>query len=212
LFLQVFIVSNSTAANTEPPSLRFAVYDSLPFGYLDDKGRPQGTVVDIAHLIATEANIPIKIDLVPVSRALRELTTGNADLTILLDRANSVDSIEQIGLIESTRTVLIRLKNEQTFDASDLSNKNISIGFVRGAYYGKEFSAFLKDKTVQQIQVVNAQTGIELLLRKRIDYLSSLEISLAHALITQVKSEQIEPVKFFKTYNSALYISSHTKK
>lgn len=212
IVLLILIVSpRFTFANTEELALRFAVHDTLPFGYRDTNGVPRGTIVDIAKLISTETGIPINIDLVPVSRVVREMKTGNADLTILLDRANSVDSIEQVGLVENTRTVLTRLRNDKAFDDSHLNEKKFSLGFVRGAFYGKEFDTFLENKKVLPIQLVNAQVGVDMLLRGRIDYLASLEISLAHALLSQVKNERIEPVKFFKAYNSALYISSRTK-
>jgi ABC-type amino acid transport substrate-binding protein len=194
----------SSAKTTLPNKVSFVVMNATPYGFYDDDKQPAGIVVDIAKLISARAGLEFDIYLVPTLRIYKELDNGTTDLS-MLPTGDAIDNIaDRVAVISRMSSVVSTLKsnNMPVHSLNDLAGKRV--GYVGGINYHESFKVH---KSLIKVPMLTTQTGIEMLLRERIDYLISSERTLAYQLTSKRISDSVKFAYELSSTETYLYVS-----
>lgn len=80
-FAILLIMIEYSVAKT--PDLTVAIMDTYPWGYFDENQNPAGIYYDFAKQIIEESDLGAEYIVVPYPRAILNLETGEADITLM---------------------------------------------------------------------------------------------------------------------------------
>lgn len=172
LALPVAIISalhdaNGQSAQPAQPPLEFSILHLVPYGFVDDQGKETGYFHDMATELLTRADIPFRISLKPLPRLFRDTRQGITHCLFIADTdaTNKVATmIEPIG--RAIRGGFVSLPGRTLSSYNDLSA--LRIGVPAGVAF---FPRFDNDNSLRKIRVPNYSSGVEMLVRNRIDTL-----------------------------------------
>lgn len=197
LFMQGYVL-----ATTNP--INFAIGISAPYAYKGEDNRNMGTLVDIGELLSLESGVRFDIYLVPTVRILTELKSGSADFAIM-PSSNALDEVaERVAKISDARIVMIVNKNSAVAELPITNITNQRVGHIRGVFYEQLFTEF---NLSNRVPLLTVESGIEMLLKGRLDYLVSLERTLAYHLKNKDIDENVEVVSTLREIATYLYVS-----
>jgi len=161
----------------------------FPFSVKNDNGDPSGTDIKFIRQILSSMGCRFEFVFMPWKRALHGIENGELDV---LPSASITPEREEFARFShpyrnEVSGMVIRKGDIGRFPlqtVDDIFLYNMKLGYVRGAYRGALFAAFLEmpgaDK--QLIEVSKAEHGLNLLLNGRIDgVVGSPAITLAYA-------------------------------
>jgi polar amino acid transport system substrate-binding protein len=115
-----------------------------PYAYLK-RGAPAGIDIEIAHAMFDPMDVPLKIDIAPFARCLRQLQTGQADVVFDFSQTPAREAIAYFPKTAVWRISYVFFTNEATkarydiHSLEDAKKSGLAIGVVRDASYHDEF-------------------------------------------------------------------------
>jgi polar amino acid transport system substrate-binding protein len=165
-----------SAASFSQEIIRVSNLDIAPAGFIED-GVPQGIFHDIAKQVIIEAGFIPEIQLLPYPRVLENLTTGKADMSILISNEvieKACDALVPISIVQS---IVVGLKGSEYKDLTSLHGK--TVGILRKAKYDERFE---KNNHIKKYQFNSYEQGIQMLFSNRFDAMAGTKISLYYTL------------------------------
>ncbi|MBF0620505.1 MAG: transporter substrate-binding domain-containing protein [Magnetococcales bacterium] len=135
LFVFLLLPGGFVTAENRPT---LALLDFFPFGRAGDSGKPIGLMVDMIREIEKASGIPIDIKLMPIPRALRSVTLGEADLMISYKDDQMLPGVTFLGNMGCLQALLIPHGNSHISSLDDLTDKRI--GFISKGYFHIKFA------------------------------------------------------------------------
>lgn len=178
-----------------------------PYAYYDEEGQLTGTQVELVNKINQTSKIKLDVFPVPASRLMRTISSGKADLAILIesDAANALG--EKIALITQPSFMIVSLKGAKVV-SSFAELKGQSVGYISSAFYGEEFD---KNTDIYKVPLLDNVKALNMLLLKRIDYLATSERGLVYLLNEKKVFGKVVPQFVFHQTNAYLYLSKRSK-
>jgi len=161
LILSVSIGSIPVLGEKKPS---VAIIDFFPFGYTDKLGNPTGLFWDMAEEISQEMGVEFDIQLLPVPRALRDVSSGQIDMLISYKDPLMVPNVEFLGKVGCLTSMLIPSIKHNPENLSDLAK--LKVGYITGGYFDKRFSQKLD---IVQTEVPSNEAMLTMLIRQRLD-------------------------------------------
>ncbi|MCF2857121.1 transporter substrate-binding domain-containing protein [Pseudoalteromonas sp. SMS1] len=129
------ILSRSVAAQT----IRFVAEDLPPYHFINEAGKPDGGLVEIARALQKVSGLDAKIEILPMARAHHELQTmNNVVMLAWLKTPSREQGYKFLGTMCKISASLIGLK-ENKLNLTDLEHaKQYRISTIRG-YYSEEY-------------------------------------------------------------------------
>ncbi|KZN40905.1 substrate-binding periplasmic protein [Pseudoalteromonas luteoviolacea] len=129
------IVSMSSNAQL----IRFIAEDLPPYHFINDAGKADGGLVEIARALQQESGLEAKIEILPMARAHHELQTkNNVVMLAWLKTPSREQGYKFLGSMCQISASLIGLK-ENKLNLTDLEHaKQYRISTIRG-YYSEEY-------------------------------------------------------------------------
>jgi polar amino acid transport system substrate-binding protein len=184
-YLALFVclaVAPVSVASDEP--VTFAIPDAWPWAY-EDKGVPQGSLVDVVNRLSELSNVPVSFRLRPVKRALVELDAGAVNFSLLFQspfldaRAINVAQVVQVS-------IMLAAPANTDYPLTLEALEGQRIGFIRGTYLGE---AFRNDTGVNKVPVALITQAVEML---SIGRLSAI-LASDHAILRALEAMDLSP-------------------
>lgn len=182
----LFIVLVIPKSYAKSEKIIACIDDYPPYQILDNV--PHGIHITSLHRLANALNKQLEFIEAPnFGRCVKMLELGQADVIAGLNKNRKRDAFAFYApyKIEDGH-VFISARNNVINHYSDLANK--IIGVPRGTTY---FEQFEYDKSLNKTPISNVSTGIQLLLKKRIDVIITSKF-VADSLLTEIKTENLE--------------------
>ncbi|MGL5035626.1 MAG: amino acid ABC transporter substrate-binding protein [Microcystaceae cyanobacterium] len=165
--------------------------DAIPFGYLDEKGKPDGYAVDLINLVQKQLEqklnkkIKLNLKLVTIADRFKVVTNGSADIacgvaTITTERLEKFDF--SIPYFMSGAQFLIKKSDEKKFNVNGTLN-NRSIAYIQETTTGDIIPQIYP--AAKWISVANRQEGINKLKEGQVNAVVSDGILLVGELVMQ---------------------------
>ena len=186
-------------------TLHIAVDHAPPYSYTDQQGESQGLVLDIVTKLLESSNHDFKIKPVPCpfSRCVRMLSQGQVDIMGGLiktkHREKTMAFVNPPYMVLSSSFVFYANKNSdiEVDNFAQLHGKRIAV--MRGGAYFKEFD---DDKTLNKVLVNSEHIAFDLLLKRRVDLVLSVEDTAEVAMKTlQQPFQKLKKVDYRYTNN-----------
>ena len=157
-------------AATQP---RFAVPDTYPWGYSGDHNQPLGLLSNYFDYLSGKTGIPYKGVLLPYSRIVHSLQSGEIDFGVLMDD-QTYNNVVKVGKVVNLDILLVtRVDSRPVSSIDDLTGKDV--GFLRG---WKMATAFFAKHHVHGVQVNTINQGLSMLLSGRIEAMTGTPYSI----------------------------------
>lgn len=173
IIIYLLIIINLPIISQAYNTLELAITDYPPYEFMDNS-HPQGISVEIVKEVFRRMEQPIKIKVLPWSRSLQFLKTGEIDIVIEViktkDRMEFMDFSTEILMIETTSLFVLESSNI-TFEGDLSKLKNYTFGIRKDFSYGKIFDNALKNNVITNyvIQIYDNNRLLDLLATKKID-------------------------------------------
>ena len=151
--LAIFLLS---IISIHPEELRLVTLQYPPYEFESNKV-VEGVAVEIVKEVFRRMNQPIKIELLPWSRAINEVETGGADGIFTLyktsERELFLDYSNEI-LMPQTVSLFVLRDSDISFDGDLQKLSKYKFGVVRGVSYGKKFDLAVKTGIINNLEDV----------------------------------------------------------
>lgn len=170
--------SQAIAQNSDNNTIVIANHIIPPYFYLDN-GKPRGSNVDIAQLLATRMNKTVEFIQCPFVRCLALTKQGKADMMISIrktaERENYLSYLSE-PYQPNIMPVKLYLAKDSTLSINHYDDlKDLTIGVLRG---GRYFTRFDQDGTLRKFETTSHTQLIDMLLTKRIDVFLANELAV----------------------------------
>ncbi|MGF1743279.1 transporter substrate-binding domain-containing protein [Vibrio profundum] len=157
--------------------LKITTVDIVPGGFVGKNGRPAGMFYDVANKIAETAKVPYLNVLKPYARVVKDLESGEADITLLVSNPNLEGKVIKVAPIFTDKNVLVGKPSLNIRSFEDLHGKKVAI--IRGVIYSTKFEL---DKNINKVEVNNYRQSVGLFLKGRVDAIIGPTLPLGHEL------------------------------
>lgn len=170
----VFVLSLSSSLLFAKCHLNVRTANHPPQYYINEDGQWSGLAVEIAKALLAEANCTVSFKETPWARALHLMEHGGLDIITNISKTPEREVFMYfVGPIRDETMVMLVPKDfqypiDQLYDLKQLDK---GIGIIRGAFYGEEFAAKLKnDAEFNRVfeQTSSTKTNVEKLKHGRI--------------------------------------------
>lgn len=150
-----------------------------PYGWMDERGQPQGLYPDIAAALAKASGLTIRVEVVPFARAASLVANGAADATLMFSNAFTAGKVnESLTVFYATQVVQLR-------PGLSLSGRSglgpLRLGRINGGC--KELSE--DTRVAWRFEDLHTQeSGVRLLAAGRLDGFCTTTEALADALVS----------------------------
>lgn len=165
------------AVDAQARVIRIVTIAVAPFGMESTGGKKSGSVFEIGNLIAEEAGLQYENTILPYSRALAMIESGDADLLIALPSDRLNQKAKQIVRVTTLENIVIGRRGTQYRVLEDLHGK--VVGTIREAKYDARFSA---DTEIKKYNTNNYEQGINMLFAERLDAVIGVKEGIYFAL------------------------------
>ena len=144
--------------------LSAAVIDIPPWGRRGSNGAVAGVYAEIFRRLAQLSGCSIELRLTPIKRAVAELSSGQSDATMMLERADLNRNGIALGTVTTLEIEVWQARGSPARTLEHLAGKTVAT--LRGPAYHEEFDA---DKRIIKYQVANARQQLEMVRTGRVD-------------------------------------------
>ena len=169
---------SASRSDAEHRTLKIAVFQSRPYGFIGEKGGLQGLSVDQTKAIMKEANLPYEMTLANYSRIINGLRSGKVDVTILLWSDAALEVAECIETIMALKNIVVGKKGTNWSSVTDLHAMQRPVGTSRGARYGELFD---DDTEIPKYPIDSYEQGLQMLFAGRLDAIVGVEHTIYKA-------------------------------
>ncbi|WMN60982.1 transporter substrate-binding domain-containing protein [Pseudoalteromonas xiamenensis] len=129
----LLVVGLSMCASVQAQTLRFVAEDLPPYHYHNSNGKIDGMLVDVVKAVVNAANLQAEIELMPMARAVHELShNANTLMFSLLKTHDREDDFKFLGATFHATAYLFGLK-AKTFALNNLEDaQNYRVSTIRG--------------------------------------------------------------------------------
>lgn len=175
--VKIFIIASllivcATSAMAE--TLNVMTIGLSPYGYVE-KGKPTGLVYIIGNMLAEEAGYEANNIIAPLSRAVNDLGSGKADVTIMLSTPEVEKVATSIGTVMSVESVVLGRAGTPMRNFREIKGKTLA--GVRGAKYDERIC---KCNGIIAYPVENYEQGLKMVVAKRVDGIVGPKLGLFH--------------------------------
>ncbi|QFS87689.1 MULTISPECIES: substrate-binding periplasmic protein [unclassified Marinobacter] len=196
------VASGESVPATSPAI--FAIPDVWPWGFQDDKGELQGSLITLMDRLSELSGVPVSAQLLPLRRVILDLLRGRAEFAFLFqspdldENAFPVDTILQLNLM-----LMAMRDTDFPLTLDGLAGKRV--GYVRGTYLGESFKA---DEAVMKVPVYNIRQAIEMLMLGRISAVLASDHNIAMTIDAYgFPAEEFRLQEHVKGQKARLYMS-----
>ncbi|WP_247687357.1 substrate-binding periplasmic protein [Pseudoalteromonas luteoviolacea] len=139
LFVFIMVFCGLIVTSAQAKVIRFVAEDLPPYHYLNEQGKPDGVLVDIAKELQLHSGLDAKIEILPMARAHHELQT-KFDVVMLawLKTPRREKHFQFLGSMCQSSASLIGLKSN-VVQLSQLDDaKRLRTSTIRG-YYSEQY-------------------------------------------------------------------------
>ena len=172
-------VGTALIASAKAQTLKIDTVAVAPFGFYDQKGKPQGMMYEIGNRIAEVADIPYKNTIVPYARSGQDIGTGAADFCLRFSSPEMEKYALQLIPILSVPIISISARGTNYSTMADLSGK--SVGIIRSSTFDAKFNS---DPTIRRYEVNDYVQMIKMLEAGRLDAAAGSTIGLYYSAKT----------------------------
>ncbi len=164
-------------------TLQFVAEDLPPYHFYDEKGQPQGALVEVVKALAQEANVEYDIALYPFARAYKRLQTKpNVLMFSLLRSPGRENEFLWLGKTFHNTAYLVSLRNRELQLTNLEQAKQYSVGTIRG-YYSETYLCDDGFREGSNLSLsVNYQNLWQMLFNHRIDFVLTNTLSMTTEL------------------------------
>lgn len=127
LFALSFVESDAREYSVQHPLIVVGKFDSYPYEYIDENGKPQGFNVELISALLDKMDIPYEVRLMSWSQALYDIKTGKADIACAQYNKNRAERYN-FGKSKITyiyKSIAYRKGSKPLRVLSDLKNEKI---------------------------------------------------------------------------------------
>lgn len=160
------IVSIALAEDTvtrQPEPIIVRTIGFPPYG-IDGSPAPSGIYYDAANILLAKAGYPSQNYITPYIRIMKELKSGQADMTIMFKYEELKDHVIYIAPLPALKTVVIGIEGEKFESISALKGKTLA--YLRGAKFNKQID---DDPEILKHTTLNFVQAVKMLKRGRVD-------------------------------------------
>ena len=165
--------------------IRVSNLDIAPAGFIEN-GVRKGIFHDIAKQVIIEAGFIPEIQLLPYPRVLENLTTGKADMSILISNEVVEKNCDSLAEISTVQSIVVGLKGTNYPELTSLHGR--TVGILRQAKYDERFE---KNSHIRKYEFNSYEQGLKMLFSKRFDAMAGTKISLYYTLAKQGYSAKL---------------------
>ena len=205
LIVSSFLVVPGSTARADP--LVLASPDARPTTFLAD-GKPTGILVDVVTEAFRRTGRSVDIKIMPWARCLSEARSGAVDGVFPIYRVPEREQFLTYPnevLLPQLVVFFSRRDTKNSFSGELSEVRDVNIGIVRGASYGKKFDAAVKNGTLQNIDLAdNIEQNLMKLMRGRVTLIANyrygvLETARHLGLLAEIK-EISPPIESVPSY------------
>lgn len=156
-------------------TLKASIMQAEPVGFLTEDGQVTGLHYDTMKRIVEEAGFAFEAELAPFARVLKQIETGEADLTCMFQN----ESINKFAIIivtrSSNRNVVFGHAGTSYARLEDLHGKVVAN--IRGANYGDDFN---NDAKIKKYWTSGYSQNLEMFARNRVDAVVGPELGILY--------------------------------
>lgn len=172
LAIFVFGMLNSQAAHAK--TLRCAIMQSKPFGFMTEDGQMTGIHYDTMKRIAEEAGFTFAAEIAPFARIIEQLKNGYADLAMMYRNERIEEAAVIVGPTVRTDRIVIFGRKGVDYTSSEALHGKV-VAHLRGAHYDDALAA---DEAIKKYYTTSYQQSLDMFLKKRVDAIVAPEYGL----------------------------------
>ena len=176
--LLVFTSLKLTANELFPKQLTIAAPISAPFVFNDEKGIPQGFLVELFALIKQQTGLKANIIVMPWARGLHEVQVGRINAlmpTFYTDERARFLTYPKQPIIEFNTVLLKRAQDNIVVDDITQLGTDKTIVKIRSMSMGKTFDDAEKAGQIKVIEVRDFDHALQMLAISRTDLVASVD-------------------------------------
>lgn len=162
---------------TTSKEITIGTVDASNRGFIDDNGKFQGSSYEIVNSIVSDAGFTFQNTLMPFGRVLQYLGTGNINVALLVPNETTNQVAIPVEYIRDVNFIIVGKKDATINSLKDINGK--SVGYLR---LTPTAAKVFKDLEVMKVEGNKYKHMIEMLMRKRIDFLFGPESNIFWAL------------------------------
>ena len=162
------------ASNAMAQTLNVITLALAPYGFTQNH-KETGLAYEIGSLLAQEAGYTPNNTIAPLSRSVNDLSTGSAEITIMLPTPEVERIATQIGPVLSVESVVIGRAGTPMRNFSQI--RGMTLAAVRGAKYDDRLN---KSNGIITYPVESYEQGLKMLMAKRVDGMIGPKLGLFH--------------------------------
>ncbi|MGM0435201.1 MAG: hypothetical protein ACQEQ1_11125 [Pseudomonadota bacterium] len=188
-------------ASAEPVTFSLAAIE--PWAERTLEGERRGLLVDLVEEIRSRADIPIRYQVRPHSRAILEMEEGHAEFVPTF----VAPGIKEIGkpvadLLDVQVLVLGRADDDPIDSLNGLQGENV--GYLSGTWYGHTFTT---NEAIRKVPVNNVAHGLRLLQRDRLRAVVASEVAIPAGFDPDGSGAPVRTLMRLDTLKGKIYMS-----
>lgn len=182
----------------------FAIPDVWPWGFQDDNGEVQGSLIELVNRLSKLSGVPVRAQLLPLRRVILDVTRGRAQFAFLFQSPELDENTVPVDTVLQINLLLLAMRNTDfPLTLEQLAGKRV--GYVRGTYLGE---AFKSDEAVLKVPVYNIRQAIDMLLLGRISAVLASDHNIAMTIDAyDFPAEEFREQEHVKGQKARLYMS-----
>ena len=162
--LTVFLTAGLQSARAEPAHATFSLPDVWPWAYESEHGEQEGSLIALVKRLSELSGVPIRAELRPLRRVIREIRSGQVGFTFLFRSPELDQAAVPVGKVIDVNLMLLALAStDYPLNLKALAKERVA--YIRGTYLGE---AFEHDTTVVKVPVSSVGQAMDLLKMGRI--------------------------------------------
>ncbi|WP_291831830.1 ABC transporter substrate-binding protein [Marinobacter sp.] len=182
----------------------FVVPDVWPWGFRDDQGELQGSVIELVNRLSDLSGVPVRVQLLPLRRVIMDVTRGRGQFAFLFQSPDLDESTIPVETVLQINLMLMAMRDTDfPLTLEDLAGKRV--GYVRGTYLGESFKA---DDAVLKVPVYDIRQAIDMLMLGRISAVLASDHNIAMTIDAyDFPAEEFRLQEHVKGQKARLYMS-----
>ena len=151
------------AQDTDLATIQVRSIGVAPYAFSNDS-IDRGIYFEVANLLLKRLGYSHRNRVAPYARIIKELQTGQTDLTIMFKYKELDDYVTFLAPIPALKIVVLGLKGHGFKAINDLKGKRLA--YLRGAKFNDEID---ENSEIIRFDMINFEQGVQMLLLGRVD-------------------------------------------
>jgi ABC-type amino acid transport substrate-binding protein len=165
LLLTILLFGMPSTQTVSAKTLRCALVQIEPFGFLAEDGQITGIHYDAMKRIVEATGHSFKPELAPFARVIQHLRSGYADLAVMYRNAKIDEAAVLVGpFMRDARNVVFGRSGVTCSSLEDLHGKQVA--HLLGAHYDDALAA---DEAIKKYYTTSYQHSLRMFLKNRVD-------------------------------------------